>query len=80
MTTLTSSDEAGKGDHQLGEAILMGEGKQHLRFEVLTEVNDKFVVFSYVTPCTLLGKYQRFGGKCCLHLQRRKIFEDALRM
>jgi hypothetical protein len=27
------------------------------------------LVFWVVTPCVLVGRYQRFGGTCCLHLQ-----------
>jgi len=28
----------------------------------------EIVVFRPVTPCSVVVKYQRFGGPCCLHL------------
>jgi hypothetical protein len=41
----------------------------------------KIVVFWDVTPCTLVNRYQRFGGICCLHLQgdtegSSKVFDN----
>jgi hypothetical protein len=38
-------------------------------FEVLTAVKTSMLVFWLVTPNRLAGKYQRFGGIYCLHLQ-----------
>jgi hypothetical protein len=29
----------------------------------------KVKVFWVVTPCSVVVRYQRFGGLCCLHLQ-----------
>jgi hypothetical protein len=40
-----------------------------MRFEVLTAVKMLMLVFWIVTPCGLVGRYQRFGGTYCLHLQ-----------
>jgi hypothetical protein len=40
-----------------------------LRFEVLTAVKMSVLFFWVVTLCGLVGKYQRFGGTYCLHLQ-----------
>jgi hypothetical protein len=40
-----------------------------MRFEVLTTVNFPMLVFWIVTPCGLIGRYQRFGETYCLHLQ-----------
>jgi hypothetical protein len=34
-------------------------------FKVLTTVNMK--VFRDVMPCSLVARYQHFGGTCCLH-------------
>jgi hypothetical protein len=39
-------------------------------FEVLTAVKTSMLVFWVVTPCRPVGRYQRFGGTYCLHLQR----------
>jgi hypothetical protein len=38
------------------------------RFEVLTAVKLS-MLFSFGTPCGFVGRYQRFGGARCLHLQ-----------
>jgi hypothetical protein len=32
------------------------------------------LVFRTLTPCRLVGRYQRFGGTYCLHLQGWRIF------
>jgi hypothetical protein len=40
-----------------------------MRFEVLTAVKMSILVFWVVTQCGLVGRYQRFGGTYCLHLQ-----------
>jgi hypothetical protein len=37
--------------------------------EVLTAVKMSLLGFRIVMPCGLVGRYQRFGGKYCLHLQ-----------
>jgi hypothetical protein len=44
----------------------------YVRFEVLTVVKMTMLFFWVVTPCRLVGRYQRFGGTCCLHLQPTK--------
>jgi hypothetical protein len=36
-----------------------------LRFEVFTTVKMSMLVFWIVTPCGLVGRYQRFGGIYC---------------
>jgi hypothetical protein len=38
--------------------------------------NNKIAVFWVPTPCSLVGRYQRFGGICC-HFSQRK---NALKM
>jgi hypothetical protein len=49
-----------------------------VRFEVPIAI--KMIMFWAVTPCGLVDRYQRFGGKYCLHLQgwrwkqRRLVF------
>jgi hypothetical protein len=40
-----------------------------LRFEVLTALKMSILVKWVVTPCGLVGRYQRFGGTYCLHRQ-----------
>jgi hypothetical protein len=40
-----------------------------MRFEVFMAVKMSMSVFWVVTPCGLRGKYQRFRGTYCLHLQ-----------
>jgi hypothetical protein len=45
------------------------KAKLPLRFEVLTAVKISTLVFWVVTPCGLVGRYQRFGGTHCHHLQ-----------
>jgi len=40
-----------------------------VRFEVITAVKIKFVVFSVSAPCSMVVVYQRFGGTYCFHLQ-----------
>jgi hypothetical protein len=39
-----------------------------VRFEVLTAVSTKMVVFWVVAPCSLVEVYQRFRGPCCIAL------------
>jgi hypothetical protein len=41
----------------------------YMRSEVLTTVKMSILVFWVVTPCGLIGRYQRFGGIYYLHLQ-----------
>jgi hypothetical protein len=40
-----------------------------MRSEVLTAVRMSILVLWIVTPCGLVGTYQRFGETYCLHLQ-----------
>jgi hypothetical protein len=40
-----------------------------MRFDVLTAMKMSISVFWAVTPCGLVGRYQRFGGIYCLHVQ-----------
>jgi hypothetical protein len=48
----------------------------HFRQYVWSHCLSK-LVFWVVTPCRLVGRYQRFGGTYCLHLQGwRWIFHD----
>jgi hypothetical protein len=42
---------------------------KYMRFEVLTAAKMLMLFFWIVTPCTLVGRYQRFGETYCLHLQ-----------
>jgi hypothetical protein len=39
------------------------------KFDVFTVVKIQVEVFCYVTPCSVVVRYQRFEGPCCLHLQ-----------
>jgi hypothetical protein len=32
-----------------------------------------YVLFSYMAACSLIGRYQRFGGICCSQLQGRRV-------
>jgi hypothetical protein len=41
----------------------------YVRLEVLTAVKMLMFVFWVMTPFRLVGRYQRFGGTYCLHLQ-----------
>jgi hypothetical protein len=45
--------------------------------EVPMAVNINTTVFWYVTPCSLLGRYQSFGRICCFHLQGKKNSKDG---
>jgi hypothetical protein len=40
-----------------------------MRFEALPAVKKSMLIFWVVTSCGLVGRYQRFGGTYCLHLQ-----------
>jgi hypothetical protein len=42
-------------------------------FEVFTPVVMKSFIFWDITPCSLLKVNRRFGGKCHLRLQGRRI-------
>jgi hypothetical protein len=44
------------------------------RFEVLTSVNISIKVFWDISPCSLVDRYQSFGGAVCLHLQSIRVF------
>jgi hypothetical protein len=45
------------------------EKKLMQRFEVLTAVKMSMLLFCFITPCRLVGRYHSFGGTYCLHLQ-----------
>jgi hypothetical protein len=49
----------------------------YLRFQVHMAVKMSMLVFWVVTPCGLVGRYQRFGGTYRLHLQgwRRRQYD-----
>jgi hypothetical protein len=40
-----------------------------MSFEVFTAVKISMLVFWVVTPCGFVGRYKRFGGIYCIHLQ-----------
>jgi len=44
------------------------------KFEVLTLVSSKTTDKLDVIPCSLMYRYEYFGGKCCLRLQTRSTF------
>jgi hypothetical protein len=35
------------------------------------------IFWAVVTPCSDVGRYQRFGGPCCIHLQGEVKMEAA---
>jgi hypothetical protein len=37
-------------------------------------------MFGVVTPCSLVGNYQSFGGTCCLNLQKTTEVKHSLKM
>jgi len=41
----------------------------YARFEVFTAVKIKPEVYWFVSPCSVVVGYKRFGDPCCLHLQ-----------
>jgi hypothetical protein len=43
----------------------------YMRFKVLRVVSIMTRVLQVIIPCTLVDRYQRFGGTCCVHLQCR---------
>jgi hypothetical protein len=51
----------------------------HFRHEFMVHMPSKVLTVvtvrnSYgVIPCNLVDYYQRFGSKCCLHLQYRRV-------
>jgi hypothetical protein len=51
----------------------MEESQSYVRFEVLTAVVMKSIIFCDITPCSPLKVNRRFGGTYRLHLQGRKI-------
>jgi hypothetical protein len=52
-------------------APLTEKHKLRMRFEVFTAVKIWIVVVLVMTPCSVVGGYQRFGGTCFLHFQGR---------
>jgi hypothetical protein len=48
---------------------LSGKLPDVMRPEVHTEVNIVMEGLLNLTLCSLVDRYQRFGGTCCLHLQ-----------
>jgi hypothetical protein len=47
-------------------AMLRSLTWSHFRFEVLTAVKMSMLFFWVVTPCGLVGRYQRFGETCLI--------------
>jgi hypothetical protein len=45
----------------------------HLRFDVFTALKICVIVLWIMTPCSMVGGYQRFGGAYCLQLHSRKM-------
>jgi len=46
--------------------------------EALTTVTTKITDLYIVTPCSLAGYYQCFGGRLCAHLQGRIMFKKQI--
>jgi hypothetical protein len=46
-----------------------------MEFEGLTTTKIYIAVFWVMTPCSLVGGCQRFGGTHCLHLQARSTLK-----
>jgi hypothetical protein len=42
---------------------------QGTRFEVFTAVKIQITVFWFMTPCSVVVRYEYLRGPCCLHLQ-----------
>jgi hypothetical protein len=49
-------------------------------FEALTSVVMKNAIFWDITPCSPVKSSRCFGGKCCLHLQSRRLNQTNPRM
>jgi hypothetical protein len=49
--------------------IFQLKNKNTMMFEVLTAVKMSLLFFWVVAPRVLVGRYQRFGGTYCVHLQ-----------
>jgi hypothetical protein len=45
-----------------------------------TYVCLKITVFWTVMSCSLIERYQHYGGTCCLHLQHRRVYSLTLTM
>ena len=45
------------------------KGMVHVRFQVLMAVHINITASFDVMPCSLVERYQSFGGIYCLHLQ-----------
>jgi hypothetical protein len=54
------------------EGIINANMAKFIIFDCCTAVNIKIIVFWHVSPCCRGGRYQRFGGMCCLHLECRR--------
>jgi len=55
---------------------------RNINFRVTSAMKIQVPIFWVVTPCSVMGGHQRFGGPCCLHLQSEKFTratEAALR-
>jgi hypothetical protein len=51
--------------------------KTHAGFEVLRAVAMYSPIFLDIKPCSSLKVNRRFGGRCRLHLQRRRISQET---
>jgi len=53
--------------------------QQWVGLQVLKDSNVQvgLVVYWFVTPCSLIGEYQRCSGTCCLHVQGRSAEYDT---
>ena len=49
-----------------------------VRHEAVTAGTNMINVFWYVTPCTLVRRWQRFGGTYCQHFQSVRVVTSAL--
>jgi hypothetical protein len=56
-----------------------GGGAQNpLKGTLQFALSESKLVFRVVTPCGLVGRYQRFGGTYCLHLQDGRFLEHRV--
>ena len=51
-----------------------------INFALTQRAHDNSRLLGFDTPCNLSGRYERFGGNRCIHLQGRRVAGGLIRI